>query len=188
MKSIYLFLCLLFIAITASAQTEIAVHFTPVQLQTIKASVDKKAALFKKKLEADSYASLGAQEFYVDTFKAEETARLKMDIAQSSSAMNEVMGDLYKDYDKILNKYYNRLLKQLTPEDQKILIQAQRAWLTFQTAERKLIETLMNPAYSGGGAHMSNIQVAMVTELMVHRTLEIGEYYIMLADVQEGGE
>jgi uncharacterized protein YecT (DUF1311 family) len=188
MKSIYLFLFLLTIAISVSAQTASGSHFTTVQLQSIKATVDKKAAVFKKKLEVEAYESAGAQEFHVDTFKAEETARLKMDIAQSSAAMNAAMGELYTDYDKILNKYYNRLLKQLTPEDQKILIQAQRAWLTFQTAERNLIETLMNPAYSGGGTFMSNIQVGMVTELMIHRTLEIGQYYIMVADVQEGGE
>lgn len=187
-KKVSLYFILMIMASCSIAQTESGSSFTPTQIQSIKANVDRKAAAFQKKLETVSYESAGSQEFHVDTFKAEETARLKMDIAESSAAMNEAMHDLYTDYDKILNIYYNRLLKLLTPEDRKILIQAQRAWLIFQTEERKLLETLMKSEYSGGGTVLSNIQVGMVTELMIHRTLEIGQHYRMVADNRESAE
>lgn len=188
MKAICLFILIISLVRGVYAQTEAPSHFTPAQIQSINASVERKAAAIKKKLEANSFESPGSQEFHLDTFKAEESARLKMDIAESSSAMNEVTNELSAAYDKILNKYYNRLLKLLTPEDQKILIQAQRSWLTFQTAERNLLNTLMDPAYSGGGSIQSNIHTAMVAELLIKRSQEIGAYYQMVSDTKENGE
>ena len=184
-------LCTLLVFLTSTSlfgQNQEFSYFTPAQIQTIKASVEKKALIFLKELESTSYQSPGSQEYLLDTFKAQETARMTMDLAESNAAMNEVTNNLYQDYDKILNKYYNRLKTLLSPEDQKTLIQAQRAWLTYQTAERELIITLMSENYSGGGAITSNISTYLICDLLFKRTHEIGDYYQMVADTKANGE
>jgi uncharacterized protein YecT (DUF1311 family) len=84
---------------------------------------------------------------------------------------------LTASYDKLLNKYYNKLLKALKPEDQKILISAQRAWLVYREGEIKLINTMVKDEYSGGGTIQSLRAVGSYGSLVVNRTKEIFEYY-----------
>ena len=76
-----------------------------------------------------------------------------------------------------MNKYYGKLMKLLKPEDKKILITAQKAWLVFRDAEIKLIGTMTDDQYSGGGTIQSNIRMGQYSSLVVERTKDIFNYY-----------
>ena len=80
-------------------------------------------------------------------------------------------------YDKLMNKYYNKLLKIFNPEDKKVLIEAQKSWIKFRDAETKLIWTMTNEEYSGGGTIQSNIAAAAYSDIVVKRTEYIFSYY-----------
>jgi len=185
MKNFLLFLTLIFFFTLVQAQEENSSHFSAPQLQKIKTETERKVLVLKQKLSNEGFISAGSIEFITDTFRLEETARLKMDIAQSSAAMNEVIYTQADEYDKLLNKYYNRLMKLLGPEDQNSLLQAQRAWLSFRDSEQKLITTLSAPQYSGGGSMVSNTLTYQYADLVIQRALDIGEYYSTVADNQE---
>lgn len=185
MKIKTLFYLLIFSCSTAFAQGNTSENFTPAQIQKIKSEAERKVNTLKQKLTNEGFYSAGSIEFMTDTFRVEETTRLTMDIAESSAAMNEVTSNMANEYDKLLNKYYNRLMKLLSIEDQKILLQAQRNWLTFRDSEQKLITTLAAPKYSGGGSMVSNIISFQYADLIVKRAITIGEYYSAVVDNQE---
>ena len=100
-----------------------------------------------------------------------------MDIDYSTIGMNITVDEMTSSYDKLMNKYYNKLLKTLKPGDKKVLINAQKAWLTFRDAETKLIGTMTKEVYSGGGTIQSNIATGAYSDLVVQRTIEIFQYY-----------
>jgi len=185
MKIRTLFYLLIFSCSSAVAQGEASANFTSAQVQKIKTEVERKVISVKQKLTHEGFYSTESIEFMTDTFRIEETARLTMHIAESSAAMNEVISAMANEYDKLLNKYYNRLMKLLSIEDQKILQQAQRNWLTFRDSEQKLITALSAPQYSGGGSMVSNIITYQYADIIVQRALAIGGYYSSVADNQE---
>jgi uncharacterized protein YecT (DUF1311 family) len=115
---------------------------------------------------------------------------MKMEIVDSPFAINMALSELGRDYDKILNKYYNRLKILLNPEDQKILIQAQRAWLAYQTLENQLIQTLLSPQNAGemNMSSMSTISLGLTSDILFKRTHEIGSCYQMVADTKANGD
>jgi uncharacterized protein YecT (DUF1311 family) len=100
-----------------------------------------------------------------------------MDIDYSTLGMNITIEEMTASYDRLMNKYYNKLLKALKSDDQKTLINAQRAWLAYRDAEAILIGTMIQEEYSGGGTIRSNIAVSSYAELVVKRTIEIFNYY-----------
>ena len=100
-----------------------------------------------------------------------------MDIDYTTAGMNITVLEMASSYDKLMNKYYNKLLKMLSPDDDKILIAAQKSWLVYRDAEAKLIGTITDPAYSGGGTMQSNIATGRYADLVVQRTIKIFQYY-----------
>ena len=100
-----------------------------------------------------------------------------MDIDYSTAGMNITVDELTIGYDKLMNKYYSKLMKSLKPEDKKVLITAQKAWLVFRDAEIKLIGTMTEDQYSGGGTMQSNIRMGQYSSLVVERTIDIFHYY-----------
>ncbi|WP_291143123.1 lysozyme inhibitor LprI family protein [Flavobacterium sp. UBA7680] len=100
-----------------------------------------------------------------------------MDIDYSTAGMNITVDELTTGYDKLMNKYYNKLMKSLKPEDKKVLITAQKVWLAFRDSEIKLIGTMTEDQYSGGGTMQSNIRMGQYSSLVVERTIDIFHYY-----------
>lgn len=149
---------------------------TPAMLAQIKKDVEKEAEEFKKTLTGKNY-SRSQLEFAVDTFVVEHVVRKRMDIDYSTAGMNMAVDEMINDYDKLLNKYYNKLLKLLQPADKKILIAAQKAWITYRNAESKLIGVMIKDEYSGGGTMQSSIAIGRFADIVVSRTLEIFIYY-----------
>ena len=151
-------------------------EITPQILQQLKSDIEKQIPAFKQKL---SKQDLTAEliEFSLDTFRIEQLVSKRMDIDYSTLGMNITIEEMTASYDRLLNKYYNKLLKALKSDDQKTLINAQRAWLAYRDAEAILIGTMIQEEYSGGGTIRSNIAVSSYAELVVKRTIEIFNYY-----------
>jgi uncharacterized protein YecT (DUF1311 family) len=176
MKKIFSLIAYFFISYATFAQNSGPQEVTPQILQKIKANIERQIPAFKQKMSNYGH-NPDEIEFAVDTFRIEQLASKRMDIDYSTYSMNEATIELTASYDKLLNKYYNKLLKALKPEDQKILITAQRAWLVYREAEIKLINTMIKDEYSGGGTIQSTLQVGSYSSLVVERTKDIFNYY-----------
>src|ERR1044071_894081 len=114
MKHTIVFAVILFSITALSAQNNEPPEVTPQSLQKIKADVEKQAAKFRETLSRQDMTS-NEIEFSVDTFKIEQTASKRMSIDPSTLGINNAIGEMTGSYDKIMNKYYNRLLQMLKP-------------------------------------------------------------------------
>lgn len=148
---------------------------TPQMLQTIKAEVEKEIVKLKQRKGTDLNADQLA--FMADTFRIEQTFRKTTAIDYSTASMREGTNVRREGYDKLLNIYYNKLLKLLKPEDKAILINAQRSWITYRDNEAKLIYKLTEDAYSGGGTMQILIASGSYADLTVQRAIAIFQYY-----------
>jgi len=177
MKFLILSLSLLVFGIKpALAQFEDPKEITPQILQKIKEDVEKEVKSYSDNLSIDEM-SKDQLEFSIDTFKIEHLVSKRMDIDYSTAGMNTTLDERTKAYDVLLNKYYNKILKLLKPEDKKALISAQKSWIAYRDTEMKLIATLTKESYSGGGTIQSSIATGAYSDLVVNRTIELFRYY-----------
>lgn len=176
MKFFILFLYLSFLSVDLLAQEQPPRQVTPEILMQIKKEVEKEAADFKATLSSPDYTAAQI-EFAIDTFTIERVVRKRMDYDYSTAGMNMAMDEMTQGYDKLLNKYYNKLLKLMKPADQKVLIAAQKAWIAYRNAEGKLIGTMAKEEYSGGGSIQSNIANGRYADVVVSRAIELFLYY-----------
>lgn len=176
MKQLLILLSLFFVGHFAFGQNDGPKEITPQILQKLKTDIEKQIPAFKQRL---SKQDLNADQidFSLDTFRIEQLVLKRMELDYSTLGMNTTIEERTTSYDRLMNKYYSKLLKDLKPEDQKILINAQRAWLAYRDAEAKLIGALTKNEYSGGGTIQSNIAASSYSDLVVKRTIEIFNYY-----------
>lgn len=167
------FICIVF---SASAQDDGPKQVTPQLLQQIKTAVEKEVPALQKRLAKKEY---NADEiaFATDTFRIERIAAKRMETDYSTMGMNTAVSDITDGYDKIMNKYYGKLISLLKPEDKKVLIATQRAWIAYRDAEFKLIGTMTDATYSGGGTIQSNIATSAYSAVVISRTKDIFNYY-----------
>jgi uncharacterized protein YecT (DUF1311 family) len=151
-------------------------EITPQILQNLKADIEKQVPAFKQRLSKQDL-TVDQIEFSLDTFRIGQLASKRIDIDYSTAGMNMTVEEMTNSYDKLMNKYYNKLLISLKPEDKKVLVNAQRAWIAFRDAESKLIGTMTKEEYSGGGTIQSMIAVGSYSDLVVKRAIEIFNYY-----------
>src|SRR5687767_1513001 len=112
MKQI-IFFTTLFVAMHFSyGQNDGPREITPQDLQKIKAGIEKEIPAFKQKL---SKRELTADqiEFSVDTFRIKQLVSKWMDIDYSTVGMRAAVNEKTASYDKLMNRYYNKLLKVL---------------------------------------------------------------------------
>ena len=174
-----LFIALLFVSLLYTGlfeQEQPPRQVTPEILAQIKKEVEKEAADYKKTLSSPDYTTAQV-EFAIDTFTIEHIVSKRMEYDYSTAGMNMAMDEMTQGYDKLLNKYYNKLLKLMKPADQKVLIAAQKAWIAYRNAEGKLIGTMSKQEYSGGGSIQSNIANGRYADVVVSRAIEIFLYY-----------
>jgi uncharacterized protein YecT (DUF1311 family) len=151
-------------------------EITPQILQKLKNDIEKEIPAYKQKLSKRDLTA-DQMEFSLDTFRIQQLASKRIDIDYSTVGMNTTVDEMTDSYDKLLNKYYSKLLQALKPEDQKVLINAQRAWIAYRDAELKLIGAMTKDEYSGGGTIQSMIAIGSYSDLVISRTLEIFNYY-----------
>ena len=157
-------------------QNDAPKEITPQVLQKIKADVEKDVLGFKHKISKEEMTA-DQIEFSVDTFRIKQIVSRRMGIDYSTSGMNFTVEEMTISYEKLMNKYYNKLLKSLKPEDKKVLIAAQKSWIGYRNAEVKLIGTMTKDIYSGGGTIQSNIATGSYSDLVIKRAVEIFNYY-----------
>jgi hypothetical protein len=97
--------------------------------------------LFEKKLLNQKLNKVQI-EFAIDTFRIERFMEKLGRLNLTDAEMSDADYAEAKGYDSLLNKYYKKLLAVLKPDDKKVLIQAQKSWLSFRDAEYELAETI----------------------------------------------
>ena len=176
MKQIILLASLFFVGHFTYGQDDGPKEITPQVLEKFKADIEKEVPSFRQKLSDEGFSE-DEVEFSSDTFRIKQLVSKRMDIDYSTAGMNITIDEMTSSYDKLMNKYYNKLLKALKPEDKKALVTTQKAWLAYRDAEAGLISTMTKEVYSGGGTIQSNIATSAYADLVVNRTIEIFNYY-----------
>ncbi|WP_366183487.1 lysozyme inhibitor LprI family protein [Flavobacterium ovatum] len=175
MKHVFLFQFFFTITVLIS-QNNGPKEISPQILLKLNTEIDKevpalKLMLLKKEFTAEQI------EFSIDTFRIEQLVSKRMDIDYTTFGMNTTVMEKTNSYDKLMNRYYYKLLKSLNVNDKKVLIKAQKSWLVFRDTEAKLINTLTKEQYSGGGTIQSNIATASYSDIVIQRTIAVFNYY-----------
>jgi len=176
MKNLLILTLGIFFSIATNAQSDSPKEVTPEILKKIKIEVEKNVVRFRQNLSKDESITKTLLDFQTDTFRINRINDACQEVDYSTPGISGAIYEMGKSYDLLLNKYYNKLLKQLKGNDKNVLIKAQRAWLAFQKLEQDLIGTLSKEEYSGGGTMQSNIRASQYTELIIKRTAELFWY------------
>lgn len=176
MKHLFSTVIFSFMSLHVLAQDELPKEVTPQMIQQFKKDIEKQVPSVRQKLKNDQLSD-DEIEFTLDTFRIERLAAMCMDIDYSTAGMNTAIDELTASYDSLLNKYYTKLLKLLSPEDKKILVAAQRAWIAFRDAEAELIYVMAKDEYSGGGTMQSMIAADKYESIVMKRVIDIFNYY-----------
>lgn len=176
MKQLLLFAIIISFGHFAFGQNEGPKEITPQVLQKINADIEMQIPALKEELLKLEYTG-NLIEFSLDTFRIEQIVTKRMDIDYSTPGMNITISEKTVAYDKLMNRYYNKLLKVLKPADKIVLLATQKAWLAYRDAERKFIGTITKEAYSGGGTIQSNIATIAYSEIVVKRTIDMFNYF-----------
>lgn len=165
-------------------QSERAKNYTETEKARIKAEVEREAIKFKNALDK---ANMTKEQilFSIDTFKIWQTNLKRQNFDYSTEGMNNSVNEMGISYDKLMNKYYNKLLKLLEPKDKEILVSSQKAWLRFKDLEKKLIGVMANEKYNTGGTIQSNFATGNYFDLTKVRTEQIFNYYNSIIEKQE---
>ncbi len=81
-----------------------------------------------------------------------------------------------KEYDRLMNAFYQKLLEKIDEKDQEIVRQSQRDWVKFRDSEMKLNGVLSQDKY-GGGTIQSIYNNSNYMQLVKERALEIYNHY-----------
>ncbi|MEN2401745.1 lysozyme inhibitor LprI family protein [Flavobacterium sp. MC2016-06] len=176
MKHFIVLILFCFLGNITFAQNDNPKEITPEILKKIKAEVELQIPKFKKSLLKQNFNTKEI-EFAVDTFRIERITAKRIHIDYSTAGMSNSVNELTVLYDQLLNKYYNKLMKLLLPEDKKALIKTQRAWLVFRDTESNFASVMSDDEYSGGGSMQSNARSGAYCGLVTDRTIEIFHYY-----------
>jgi uncharacterized protein YecT (DUF1311 family) len=97
----------------------------------------------------------------------------KMDADPSTAGMVEAYEWGIKEWDKLLNKNYNALIKKLGKEDQELLRASQREWIKYRDLEFKF-----NENYWAGfqGTMYVTFPLAFQSNFVRERALRLGYY------------
>ena len=115
-------------------------------------------------------------DFQIDTFLIERLLSKRISIDYSTAGMTKAAYDAEIEYDKLLNKYYQILLKKLNDSDKDILKLSQRNWIQYRDSERKLNSEIAKDEYSGGGTMQRIIVASGYTEITKKRVIELYNY------------
>lgn len=121
-------------------------------------------------------------DFAVDTCRIQRIASKKMEIDYSTIGMSMAVDELNSQYDKLLNKYYQKLISRLKGQDKEVLKQTQRNWMRFRDSEIRLINQLSEDKYSGGGTIQMNIRSGSLLDLTKKRLIDLYQYLLGIND------
>ena len=139
-------------------------------------AADEQLKKWLAKPEKDNYEDKDFLEFKTDTTKIEQFMKQRLAIDYSTAGMVEAAYDAEKEYDLLLNKYYQQVLKTLEVKDKPLLVEVQKNWLKYRDSERKMNVLLTDDKYSGGGTMQRIILASAYLELTKKRVLELRDY------------
>jgi uncharacterized protein YecT (DUF1311 family) len=171
-----LFIVLICIGTKAQSTENGFRQITPADIVNINTIIDNKVKQLKKEMNELGMAKEKA-EYTIDTFKVASICSMKMDINSTTIGISNALYEAAKDYDQLLNKYYNFLLKTLDPIDKKVLIASQKNWIAFRDSENKLAAVLSKEKYSGGGTIQNNIIASRYCTIVLDRLNTLFAYY-----------
>jgi len=146
-----------------------------VEIKQLKIQMNSDSNSYMSDYQKKMNIEYSIEKYRIDTLKAR---RISVDYSTSGIVLATI--DAEKSYDNLLNKCYQELLSQLNDEDKEIFKQAQRNWITFRDAERKLSSTLSKEEYSGGGTIQRTIVAGRILEITQDRVDDIIVYLLML--------
>ena len=120
--------------------------------------------------------------FTLDTCRIERMASEYMKIDFSTAGMNNAVNEMNRQYNQLLNTYYQKLLAKLKDADKEKLKQAQRNWIQFRDSELELINLLSEDRYLGGGTIQTNRRSAGSLYLTKKRLIEMFHYLMEVND------
>ncbi|MDD4636751.1 MAG: DUF1311 domain-containing protein [Bacteroidales bacterium] len=139
-------------------------------------------ALLQERLQKETFPADSKKKmiitFTLDTCRIERIASEQMKIDFSTAGMSNAVNELNKQYDQLLNTYYQKLLAKLKDSDKELLKQAQRNWIQFRESELKLINLLSEDKYSGGGTIQTNRRSVQSLNLTKQRLIELVHYWM----------
>ena len=105
--------------------------------------------------------------------RIEQAVRYFSDVVKTTAEMRSMNSFQLDEYDKLLNKYYNRLRSKLTVPQREALLKAQREWLKFRDAEGDFIYELIINEYGTMGPVLIGSDCV---ELLKERVFELFSY------------
>jgi uncharacterized protein YecT (DUF1311 family) len=168
------------IHLAAFSQTD-PQEVTPAIQQKIKTEIEDSVLKIKAQAVANGETQLQI-EFKIDTFRLEKYFELYTKYDYTTVGLVTAAQDCEEGYDKLLNKYYNKLLNTLAASDKQILIQAQKAWLLFRDSERKIIDVTGKEGYTGDGTVQQLINASEYLDLIKQRTIQIFNHLDRVTD------
>lgn len=178
MKQIKLILLLVLTAKLGFTQSSKVMNdsvLTKYKLEIQKESLKLKQELLKNDYlnDFDKQVSI---DFQIDTFLIEKLHAKRISIDYSTAGITEATYDTEIEYDKLLNKYYQLLLKKLNDSDKEILKLSQRNWIQYRNSERKLNSEIAKDEYSGGGTMQRIFVASGYAEITKKRVIELYNY------------
>jgi uncharacterized protein YecT (DUF1311 family) len=183
MKNLLLLIALFFVYVTVFGQVENRQIITPEMELKFKTEIEKQVPAFKKQLLKEEKSN-DEIEFTLDTFRINQFVLKRMVVDFTTQGMNYTVRQQAISYDKLMNKYYSKLLNKLSAEDKKVLVAAQKAWIIYRDLESKLIWRMTDSQYSGGGTIQTNFATDACANLIIKRTQEIFNYYLTIVEVE----
>jgi uncharacterized protein YecT (DUF1311 family) len=177
MKYILLIIAL-FIRIQVYSQSEKApVEVTPQLEKQIRTDIEKQVVRLRQQLQKNEETS-HAIEFKLDTFRVEKYMEMYITYDYSTAGMRSAAYNGAYQYDSLLNKYYKKLSLVLSKEDRLVLVEAQKAWISFRDKEAKLVGLIGKDEYSGGGTIQQLIDASEYLEIVRQRTFKLFGHYL----------
>lgn len=179
------YILLLFVRFAGYAQTGLPQPVTKEILEQLIAEVRQEADEYAVKLSqrydsvVGEFPGLSAEalKFSKDTFSIERMYHKRINIDYSTAGINEALAVKTEAYRRLMTGYFDDLIRRLAPEDRKVLIAAQDAWIQFYRKELELMNTLAEESYSGGGTIRSGIVQHHRAESVKSRAVVLFIYY-----------
>lgn len=108
-----------------------------------------------------------------DTMRIEQAVRYLSGQVKTTADMRTMNHFQLNEYDKLLNKYYNRLRGKLSPAKREALLKAQREWLKFRDVEGDFIYELIIDDYGTMGPVLIGSDCV---ELLKNRVFQLYSY------------
>ncbi len=176
MKTLHIFIFLLLVVQTIYSQKSISDS----DLSVLKAKIENEIADLSKRLDAEDYTSINDKQlcidFNIDTYRIDTLMARMINVDFSNQGMVQATSYATVAYDKLLNKYYKKLLAKLSIADQETLRLAQRNWIQYRDSEIKLIDTLSKMEYAGVGLDQRLFAAADILDITKIRVIAIYDH------------